>query len=217
MARRARPAVPAESKVLPNDDQLLAYITGPMRSYDVAQHFGVDGPTCLQRLAYLLKHGKLSRPYHAFYAPLGDPPERPLPPRYARVVGVLHEPRTAAEIGQLAAVRSVTHVLQSLMQLGHVAHCGKHHYVRFEHAHRFEPRQLVLKAGPRTKEVPPARLKAAILEQLTEHDRTMGQMAQALGQRRDRVSWHVCAMMETGHIRRLVTEPGKPYVYRRLR
>ena len=128
-----------------------------------------------------------------------------------------HEPRTAAEIGALAAVRSVTHVLQSLMQLGHVAHCGKHHYVRAEHAHRFEPRRLVRKAGPRTKEVPPARLKAAILEQLTEHDRTMGQMAQALGQRRDRVSWHVCSMMETGHIRRLVTEPGKPYVYQRLR
>jgi len=118
-----------------------------MRSYDVAQHFGVDGPTCLQRLAYLLKHGELSKPGHGYYAPLGHQSERPLPPRYMKILGVLDEPRTAAEIGDLVGVASVTHVLQSLMQLGHVAHCGKYHYVRSEHAHRFEPRCLILKAG----------------------------------------------------------------------
>ena len=154
MARRARPAVPAESKVLPSDDELLAYITGPMRSYDVAQHFGVDGPTCLRRVLYLFKHGKLARPYHSYYAPLGHQSERPLPPRYVMVMGVLDEPRSAAEIGHMVGVRSVTHVLQSLLQLGHVAHCGMYHYVRSELAHRFKPRRLVLKAGSRTKEVP---------------------------------------------------------------
>ena len=217
MVRRPRPVVPAERKVLPSDDDLLAYITGPMRSFDVAQHFGVDGPTCLRRLAYLFEHGKLSRPYHSFYAPPGEPPERPLPPRYARVLRVLDEPRTAAEISHLAEVRSATHVLQSLMQLGHVAHCGKHHYVRSEHAHRFEPQRLALKAGPRTKEVPPGRLKAAILEQMKRGDTTMGQLARVLGEKRDRISWHVDAMMETGQIQRLVTAPGKPFVYRRLR
>ena len=152
-----------------------------------------------------------------YYAPLGHQSERPLPLRFTKVLGVLDEPRTAAEIGQLVEVRDVTHVLQSLMQLGHVAHYGKYHYVRSEHAHRFEPMQLVRKAGPRTKEVRPARLKAAILEQLKQGDRTIGQMAKALGERRERVSWHVCAMIETGHIRRMVTEPGKPFVYRRLR
>jgi hypothetical protein len=42
-------------------------------------------------------------------------------------------------------------------------------------------------------------------------------MTRALGERRDRVSWHVCAMMETGQIRRMVIASSKSFVYRRLR
>ena len=51
MGARRNKKVGAAAWELPGADKLLAYIVGPMRSFDVARHFGVDGTTCLIRLA----------------------------------------------------------------------------------------------------------------------------------------------------------------------
>lgn len=131
------------SASFPCDEELVAYVTKPMSSLSVAQAFEIPGPKCLKRMRDLTDQGRLARPWHGVYAPVGMS-DIPRPPRgkSARIMAVLDQPRTAAEVGELTGVgRRAVYFLCPLVRDGHAVHCGPSHYLRADLDGQFEFRK----------------------------------------------------------------------------
>lgn len=215
MGSRCKASATSGRRASPSDAELIAHVTSPMRSFDVARHFGMDGPICLRRLAKLVRKGALVRPYYGFYAPPGTNGPRPLPPLHCEVLAVLDQPRSAAEVSALVGVSySVTHVLQTMIECGHVAHCGRYFYVRADLADRFPPRRNRPRpaSGARAS---PEDMKQAIIRELVE-PRSITELVRALGEHRERVAWHVEALVKEGALVRVIVSGQRSGVRYRL-
>ena len=199
---------------LPSDAELVAYITKPVRSHEVARYFGVDGRACLQRMRRLASKGLILNPYYSIYAPTGASIVRPLQQRQARIVALLDQPRSAAELSHTMDLGySVTHLLQELIKTGHVVHCGPHHYVRAELGGQFEPRRPVVYRG----ESPRLAAFRAVLLKHTEHPRTVEELAALLHERRDLIHRQLSVLMTAGQVTvARMGGKGRPRVFSRV-
>ena len=141
MARHQRTACNRAAHI-PSDDELVAFVTGLMKSIEVAAHFKIAGPLCLHRMRSLADRGRLSRPHYGYYGPValaGAP--KPLRGRTAEILAFLSEPRTVIEVGDAIGCPPTAVVyLSQLIREGLVVHRGPNHYVRADIADQFAPR-----------------------------------------------------------------------------
>lgn len=211
--KRRRPLI--FSTPLPSDDELVAFVTSPMSSLDVAEHFHAPGPRCLKRMRYLADQGRLSRPWTGVYAPaaMADIP-RPLRPRLVQVLAFLDEPRTMAEIeASLGITYSGHSLIAPLFYDGRIAHCGRWHYVRADLVGQFgarERKKFTNNPTPQGK-----MLREEIMALMTE-PRGSEDVTSMLGVERYRVNYMLTRMVREGQLTR-TARPGanNRYFYHR--